>query len=214
MDAADIVGIIVAAILGYSALLGPQLLRTDLRSSLAQADILKTLPMRGWQIVLGEILASTLLLAVFQWLFVLIGMLAIVFLPGRHEMLMLMIGGSALFVLPVLDFLLLLVPNASVILFPSWFSPGKTGPQGIEATGQRLIMALVQFFAFLIALIPAALAFCAVYFLLRIPARSLGADSVCLAGGGQSSSLVEAGFGVMLLGKVFEKLDLSEEQLN
>ena len=212
-ETSQIVGMIVGFILVYSALLGPQLLRTDLRSSLAQADVMKTFPLPGWQIVFGEILSSALLLAGFQWFMLLIGAGTMICLPGRYESLMLLISGSLLFMLPVLDFLLLLVPNASVLLFPSWFTPGKSGPQGIEATGQRLIMALAQLFAFLLALIPAGLIFCAVYF----PLRYLFGSFVPIPFGALAATLIfalEAGVGIFLLGKVFEKLDLSEEQLN
>jgi len=212
-DTADIVSLIVAAILAYSALLGPQFLRTDLRTSLAQADIIKTFPMRGWQIVLGEILASTILLAGFQWCLLLIGIGTVICLPGHHESLILLLAGTLSFVLPMLDFLLLLVPNASVLLFPSWVTPGKAGSQGIEAAGQRIILALVQFFAFLLALIPAGLVFCAVYFLLRI----VSGPFVPIPFGALAATIIfalEAALGVFLLGKVFEKLDLSEEQLN
>ena len=212
-DTADIVSLIVAAILAYSALLGPQFLRADLRTSLAQADIIKTFPMRGWQIVLGEILASTILLAGFQWCLLLIGIGTVICLPGHHESLILLLAGTLSFVLPMLDFLLLLVPNASVLLFPSWVTPGKAGSQGIEAAGQRIILALVQFFAFLLALIPAGLVFCAVYFLLRI----VSGPFVPIPFGALAATIIfalEAALGVFLLGKVFEKLDLSEEQIN
>lgn len=212
-DTPEIVGVTVAALLLYSAFLGPQLLRADLRTSLAQADVIKTFPMRGWQIVLGEILASTVLLAGFQWCLLLIGAGTVICLPGHNEALILLLAGTLLFVLPVLDFLLLLVPNASVLLFPSWVTPGKSGPQGIEAAGQRIIMALVQFFAFLLALIPAGLAFCAVYFVMRF----VSGPFVPIPFGALAATIIfaiEAAVGVFLLGKVFDKLDLSEEQLN
>ena len=43
-----VVAFLVAMALGYSLLLGPQLLRLDFRNDLPLADILKTFPMRGW----------------------------------------------------------------------------------------------------------------------------------------------------------------------
>ena len=63
-----IVAFLIAIILGYSLLLGPQVLRLDFRHDLSRADVLKTFPVRGWQIALGEILAPVVVLAAFQWL--------------------------------------------------------------------------------------------------------------------------------------------------
>jgi hypothetical protein len=97
-----------------------------------------------------------------------------------------------------------------VLLFPSWIQTGKDSPRGIEATGQRLIFAVGQMLALLLALVPAALAFAAVYFPLKlalgsvapVPFAALAATLVVA---------VEAGLGVMLLGKLFERYDVTEE---
>jgi hypothetical protein len=202
--------VIIAALLGYSLLIGPQFLRLDFRQDLPLADILKTFPLRGWQITLGEILAPVAVLAGFQWLLLLVGFGLVVFLPGKHETLMLVIGISAAVLLPVLDFLMLLIPNAAVLLFPSWIQAGKDSPRGIEATGQRLILAVGQMLVLLLTLIPAALAFAAVYFPLKlvfgpvtpVPFASLAATVIVA---------VEAGLGVRLLGRLFERFDVTEE---
>jgi hypothetical protein len=209
-----LVAFFVAIALSYSLLLGPQVLRLDFRHDLPQADILKTFPMRGWQIALGEILAPVVVLAVFQWLLLLLGFGLILSLPDKHEALALAIGTGAACLLPVLDFLLLLIANAAVLLFPSWIQTGKDSPRGIEATGQRLILALGQLLVLALVLLPAAFAFAAVLFLLlklalgpaaAVPFASLAA-AVILA--------VEAGLGVMLLGKLFDRFDVSEEHTN
>jgi hypothetical protein len=202
--------IIIATLLGYSLLLGPQLLRLDFRQDLPMADVLKTYPLRGWQIALGEILAPVAVLAGFQWLLLLVGFGLVVFLPGKHEALMLAVGISAACLLPALDFLMLLIPNAAVLLFPSWIQAGKDSPRGIEATGQRLIFAVGQLLVLLLTLLPAALAFAAVYFPLKLafgpvapmPFASLAATVVVA---------VEAGLGVKLLGRLFERFDVTEE---
>ena len=133
-----IAAFLIAIALGYSLLLGPQLLRLDFRNDLPLADILKTFPLRGWQIALGEILAPVAVLAVFQWLLLLVGAGLVFYLPVKQETLFLAIALGAAVLLPVLDLLLLLIPNAAVLLFPSWIQTGKDSPRGIEATGQRL----------------------------------------------------------------------------
>ncbi len=205
-----IVAFFVAIALGYSLLLGPQVLRLDFRNDLPLADILKTYPMRGWQIALGEILAPVAVLAVCQWLLLLVGAGLLFYLPVKQEALFLAIALGAAILLPVLDVLLLLIPNAAVLLFPSWIQTGKDSPRGIEATGQRLIFALGQLLVLLLALLPAAGAFVGVFFLLNfafgpaaaVPLASLAA-TIILA--------VEAGFGMMLLGKLFDRFDVTEE---
>ncbi len=205
-----VAAIAIAAILAYSLLLGPQVLRLDFRRDLPQADILKTFPMRGWQVALGEILAPAAVLAGFQWLLLLIGGGLVLFLPDKNEALILAIGISAALVLPVLDFLMLLIPNAAVLLFPSWIQAGKDSPRGIEATGQRLIFAVGQLLVLLLVLVPAALAFAAVFFLLKLVFSS--AAVVPLASFAAALILaVEAGFGVLLLGKLFDRFDVTEE---
>ncbi|HLX95702.1 MAG TPA: putative ABC exporter domain-containing protein [Verrucomicrobiae bacterium] len=206
-----VVALFVAIALVYSLLLGPQVLRLDFRNDLPLADILKTFPMRGWQIALGEILAPVAVLAVFQWLLLLVGAGLLFYLPVKQEALFLAIAFGAAFLLPVLDLLLLLIPNAAVLLFPSWIQTGRDSPRGIETTGQRLIFALGQMLVLLLVLLPAAAAFTGVFFLLNftlgpavaVPVAALAATIVLAA---------EAGFGVMLLGKLFERFDVTEEQ--
>jgi hypothetical protein len=205
-----IVAFFVAIALGYSLLLGPQVLRLDFRNDLPLADILKTYPMRGWQIALGEILAPVAVLAVCQWLLLLVGTGLIFYLPVKQEALFLAIALGAAVLLPVLDLLVLLIPNAAVLLFPSWIQTGKDSPRGIETTGQRLIFALGQLLVLLLALLPAAGAFVGIFFLLyfafgpaaAVPPASLAATIILAA---------EAGFGVMLLGKLFDRFDVTEE---
>ena len=43
-------------------MIGPQLLRQDFRQDLPLADLLKTYPLRGWQLALGELLAPAAIL--------------------------------------------------------------------------------------------------------------------------------------------------------
>jgi hypothetical protein len=105
----------------------------------------------------------------------------------------------------------LLIPNAAVLLFPSWFQAGRHGLQGIEATGQRLIFAIGQFLAFVVSLIPAATVFLGTFLL----AMMLTAPALGVVIGAVAAALVltfEAGLGLVLLGRLFERFDLSKEQ--
>ena len=208
-----LLAILIAIALGYSLLLGPQILRLDFRNDLPLADILKTFPLRGWQIALGEILAPVVVLAAFQWLLLVFGAALVFYLPGKQAALLLAIALGAAVLLPVLDVLLLLIPNAAVLLFPSWIQTGKDSPRGIEAIGQRLIFALGQLLVLALALLPAAIAFLGVFFLLKLalgPAAAVPFAALVAA----IILAVEAGFGVMLLGRLFERFDVSEEHTN
>jgi Putative ABC exporter len=201
---------LVGVLLVYSLFIGPQFLRQDFRQDLPQADALKTFPMRGWQIALGEILAPVIILAAVQWLLLFFGIL---FQAGVHSArahLFLAGGLGAVFLLPAMDALLLLIPNAAVLLFPSWIQAGKDSPRGIEATGQRLVFFFGQVLVLAISLVPAAIAYAIVFYLLRAllgpaPALTLGAMVATVV------LVVEAALGVLLLGKLFERFDLSAE---
>ncbi len=209
-DMSYLAAILVAGAVGYSLLLGPQLLRLDFRQDLPQADVLKTFPLPGWQIALGEILAPVAVLVAFQWLLLLVGAGLVLYLSGKQTALFLAIAAGAAVLLPVLDALLLLIPNAAVLLFPSWVQTGKDSPRGIETTGQRLIFAFGQMLVLLLALLPAAAVFAGVFLLVLL---ALGpAVAVLFASLAAVVVLaVEAGFGVVLLGKLFERFDVTEE---
>jgi hypothetical protein len=86
-----------------------------------------------------------------------------------------------------------------------------SGAHGIEATGQRLIFMIGQILVFIVTLIPAAALFAGVFFLVKmllgtvtaIPLASMAAALVLA---------VEAGFGIMLLGWLFDRFDVAAEQ--
>ncbi len=203
----------IAAMIGvWMLLLGPQIVRQDFRQDLPNADLLKVFPLRGWQIALGEILGPALILTGVQWLLLLLAVACAV--PFVREPisvpLVVAIGTGAGLLAPALNLISLLIPNAAVLLFPSWFQTGKDSLHGIEATGQRLIFALGQFFAFIVSLIPAAAAFAGVFFLVW---HAVGAVlAVPLAALAAAMMLgLEAGLGVMWLGWLFERFDVSAE---
>lgn len=204
---------VVGMLLLWSLMLGPQFLRQDFRQDLQLADMLKLWPMPGWQIALGELLAPAVILTAIQWGLLLIGLVLACQSPIRSLGALGTLGivaGTAI-ILPMLNLITLQIPNAAVLLFPAWFHAGRgEAPQGVEATGQRIIFMLGQLFVFILALLPAAAGFLAVFFLMKflaglglaIPLASIVA-AVILAG--------EAALGLMLLGKLFEKFDLSAE---
>jgi hypothetical protein len=207
---------IVAAVASFvciwSLFIGPQLLRQDFRRELPQMDMLKVLPLPGWQIALGQILTPVVLLTVAQWLLVLIAVVfgALMGKPSTAPGLLVGVGIGAAMVLPFLNLISLIIPNAAVLLFPSWFQSGKDAPHGIEATGQRLIFALGQFLTLLISVLPAAAVFTLCFLLFKLYFPPAVAIPVGAAAAAVMLSITGAG-GVFLLGKIFNKFDLSSE---
>jgi hypothetical protein len=63
---------------------------------------------------------------------------------------------AALLVAPGIVLIQLLMQNALAVMFPSWASIG-TRPQGIDVTGQRMLLMLGTLLALAVALVPAAI---------------------------------------------------------
>ncbi len=200
---------------GISLFWGPQVLRNDLRQDLPVTDVLKMFPLPGWQLVLGEILGPAAILAGLQWILLVI---ALFLFPDRLDgdsislVERVCVALAAGLVLPCVDLIAMLIPNAAVLFFPAWFQLGKDGPRGFETTGQQLILMFGQLLILALSLLPATLVFAIVFFL---TSRLLPPGVSALPAGVAAAIilLIEAGFGVKMLGGVFERFDLSDEVL-
>jgi hypothetical protein len=193
---------------------GPQILRHDFRQDLRVADVLKLYPMPAWQMVLGEILAPAAILVGAQWALLLA---AFFFCPANlggaplPAVLRLAFALAAALVLPCVDFIALLLPNAAALIFPAWVQLGKDTPRGFETMGQQLILMFGQIIVLTLAMLPAALAGVAAYFIAWWLFGKVMAAAVM--SGALAAALVlaaEAALGVHLLGKAFERFDWSE----
>lgn len=208
---------ILAGILPMVFILGPELARFDLRQDLAQADILKTFPLPGWQIVLGELLAPAFVLTFLQWLMIAAAVIALPAIGHRGEWSLgsrVSIASAALLLAPALNLTLLLLHNGTALLFPAWVRPMGTAATartaaGIDAMGQRLLLMLVHMAGLLVALlVPCALGG-AFFLLTRLVlawtlALPLAALVAALALGGQGA------LGLKLLGDRFERMDITD----
>ncbi len=195
----------------WSILLGPQLLRQDFRHDIRSVELLKMYPLPGWQVVLGELLAPTAILSAIQWTILMLLVILFSRVPGGPEVTWgerFAVGLAATFLCPAVNFLSLLIPNAGVLLFPAWLQSGAGSPHGIEATGQRLIFLLGQLFVFALALVPALAVGAGVYLLLSFWMSWLVV--VPLSGlAGTFLLAIEIALGVLLLGRLFDRLDAS-----
>jgi ABC-2 type transport system permease protein len=199
-----------AAALGlavFITILGPVVFREDLRGDLKNTDLLKTYPMSGRSIVIGEIMTPATILAVVEWVLVLA---TITLLPGFEktpwrvsDRIAVGIGAALLF--PCISLLGILVQNAAALILPGWVQIERDQQRGIEAMGQRLISSVATVLFLMIAATPAALVFGAAFFvgygamgLAIIPLASMLA---CLA------LLFEGAAGILWLGSLFDKFD-------
>lgn len=207
----------IAAFTGvYGLIIGPQFLRQDVRSDLANADILKSYPLAGWQIVLGELLTPVAILTGILWLALLTMLLAFHPLSANFAWLTLPVriaAALALVVLmPALVALQMLVPNAAALLFPSWSQTARTHGGGPEVMGQRMIYFFAQLLTMAVALLPATGMAAG---LLLVLVKLLGVwESLAVALAAVAVLVVlvaEVGCGVWWLGRRFERLDLSAE---
>ena len=207
-----VLGMIAAVLIVWSLLLGPQFLRQDFRQDLLLADLLKTYPLRGWQLALGELLAPATVMTGIQW-FLLILVVGLFSQPAADRLgwpSWLGLAFGAALVAPTLNLITLQIPNAAALLFPAWFQATKGGGQGIEVMGQRLIFMIGQFLVFIVVLVPAVAIFAGVFFLVK---WLLGLAAGILLGsiGAAMVLALEAGLGVMLLGWLFQRFDVSGE---
>ena len=208
-----VLSVVGLVILIMTVLFGPQVARQDLRTDLANADILKTYPLRGWQIVLGEVLTPVAILSVVFWLALLTIYLS---LPGdsfgrippglRSELAL----GLAVLAPPFIA-IQVLMPNAATVLFPAWVQATRDRTErGIEVLGQRLIFVASQLLVTVLVLLPALLVGALVFLLVNlITGLALGAAVAAIA----MTMLLgfEAWLGIRWLGNRFEQLDISSE---
>ena len=183
-----------------------------LRQDLVAMDLLQTFPIRGWQIVLGQLFTQAALGALVQWAALLLaatGLMGLtVVMESRSGEIFAAASAVAVLALPF-NLAMMIIPAGTLLLWPGWF---KSGPQaaGFETAGLRIILMLGQVMAMGLALIVPALAGGAVWF----------ATSFFHAGfwwmplAGTAAALVLAGeawLGILGLGALFERFDVSAE---
>ncbi|MHA7629704.1 putative ABC exporter domain-containing protein [Corallococcus sp. M7] len=195
------------------AVIGPSAFRTDLRMDLPKLELLRALPLTGRQVVGAELAASALTLGVAQWVMLLV---ALVLGVGADDVTLapwstpVVLG--LLPVLPALGLAGLFVQNAAVVLLPAWIPADSERARGVEALGQRLLTLVGTLVVTFLGLLPAAV----VALLVGYPLFTvMGRWAVPLAGLAAAGALfAEVALGVAVLGRAFERLDVSEEQSN
>jgi ABC-2 type transport system permease protein len=209
-----IVGTLASITAAYTVLLGPRFARQDFRSDLGNADLFKTYPLRGWQVVLGELLTPVAILTGIFWLALLAAALgsgsmgkgASWLTPEFRAAAAISLGLIA----PVFFLLQFLVPNAATLLFPSWAQTTRARERGIDVMGQRLIFVFGQLLVVIIAVLPAVLVGVLLWFAANWVFGEV-ASTIIATAGVLAILAVEVVLGISWLGWRFEQLDLSSE---
>jgi len=196
----------------YITLFGSMVARMDLRRDLENADILKTYPLQGWQIVLGQILTPVYVVSALLWLVLLAW--SLIFdasrLPWLTSDIRVLGAIGAGLLIPLFCAVQVLVLNSMAVLFPAWMQSMRGRAQGIDVVGQRLLFLAALFLSFAGAMLPAALiggiVFGATYWILNSTIAGALAFLTLL-----TVLIVEIGLAIAWLGKRFEHFDLSAE---
>ncbi len=207
------IGILSLAGAGMTVLLGPQMMRSDLRQDLANLALLKAWPVGGPALVRGELLAPAVLLSCVSWL--LIGA-AVAFvrpnpgvglpalLPERAVSLALAAGVLA----PAVIVGQLVIQNGLAILFPAWVATATARSRGIDAMGQRLLTLGGVVFALVLLLLPGAFAGAGVWSFVRLLVPAPGGLLIVLPALAVAAVVLgECWLAVEWLGRVFDATD-------
>jgi hypothetical protein len=144
-------------------LLGPQIVRNDLRQDLGHIALLKTWPVRSAALIRGELLAPAAVLTGLAWIFVTASVLLMTRVPSNAAGLAMVVlnrvsyGIAALLLAPPIIVVQLIVQNSVAVLFPAWVVIGASRSRGVEVMGQRMLMLAGIWLTLLISIVPAAL---------------------------------------------------------
>ena len=190
-----------------------QLSAAQLRQGIATMDLLKTYPIPGWQIALGELAGPVLLGSLMQWCSLGIGLMLLSIAPPLHPHLgtITAIAGGIALLLPIFNLSTAILPCAGALLYPGWFRPQESTGPGIENTGMKLILGIAQLLAVVVAMIPVVF-FGAVAFF-AVAKFTTATEWPALAAGGTAMLILamETGLGIAWLGSLYDEFDVSSE---
>ena len=193
----------------------PMLMRRQVHLLVERLDVLKTHPLFGWQVVLGEMLAPIVLITAIEWLVLAVGAIAAGALAHNAARVAWLAGLGGVEVgllVPPVAGLMFAIPFAATLYFPGWMA-SLNQPRGMEALGQRLIFTGGFLLALVGALLPATVAGALPLFVVRWLTDTW---SAALLAGAIAASVIlvgELAIVIWLLGRRYDRFDLSRETL-
>ena len=197
-------------------LIGPQSLRSDLRQDLAHFQLLKSWPVRGADLIRGELLAPAVVLTAATWMLILTAVIftwpeaGALVLPPDLRPHRFAIAVAAALVSPALIVAQLVLHNGIAVLFPAWVAIGTTRARGIDAMGQRLLMMAGVALVLLVSVVPAALLAAPVVLAIEAFLGHHGLAILAAAIVMTSVILAESWFALGWLGRAFERTDATD----
>jgi ABC-2 type transport system permease protein len=197
---------------GLVVLLGPQILRNDLRQDLGHITLLKTWPVRSAALIRGEVLAPAAVLTGLAWIFVMASVLLVTKVPSNAAGLTRVVlnrvsfGIAALLIAPPIVVVQLIVQNGLAVLFPAWAVIGATRSRGVEVMGQRLLMQAGIWLTLLISIVPAVLMAGVLGFVIYLATGLV--PIVAPAALGSAVMLAEAFLATEALGRALDRTDV------
>ncbi len=205
-----IVSFVAAIIAAQLLLLGPVLARGSLAQLFERIDVVKTYPLNGWQVVLGELLGPSAILSALELTLLSLAALGAGRVLGDPEPTLALAGWiAAMALVPPFAGLLFGAQLGVLLALPAWFRAGASATPGLEQMGQQLVFMFVSLLVFIGAILPAGLAAALAYFVAQALTGSLAVSITCagLAGAAELSVMFAAM--VWWLGRRFDRLDLA-----
>jgi len=209
----QLLAVLLLVFAGMTVVLGPYVMRNDLRADLQLWDLLKSYPLRGVDVVAGEVLGPVTVLTGVAWvcLVAAFGASLALRLPGfplLDRLAALLAAGIAV---PAFLVVVTLIQNAAALLFPAWITLGPARAAGVEMIGQRMLTMAGSLLLMLIAFIPAVIVAAVAVAIAGVA----GVDGVWRAVPGAIGFTVTLSFEAMLavawLGRLFERSDPAAE---
>jgi hypothetical protein len=206
--ASAVAGLVALAVAGFCIVLGPQVVRSDLREDLLHLELLKTWPVHGDAVVRGEMLAPAAVLTAVSWIALACALslsaAAFTTMPFAVRGI---VAVAVAILAPAIIAAQFTVHNAAAILFPAWVPLGTQRPKGLDAMGQRLILFFGIVLALIVMLAPAVIPAAVVWLLFY---RWLG-FAVLIVAAAMVSGIVlfEVLVATAALGPAYDRLDLT-----
>jgi len=193
---------------GVATLLGPQMMRLDLRSDFAHLDLLKSWPLRAADVIRGEMAWPVTAVSGVAWFAILTAALfSGAGLPQVRFVDRWAVAIAVVVAAPALIAAQFTVHNAATVLFPAWVQLGSQRTRGIDAMGQRLVLLAAVLISLLLFAVPGAIGAGVVWLIFHRFAGLLVAIPMALVFA--AIVLTEVLAVTELLGPAYEKIDVT-----
>jgi hypothetical protein len=205
---AQAIGLLATFAAVFASVIGPQVLRVDLRQDLQHLEVLKTWPVRPAAVIRGEMLWPATVITTLTWAFGVVGIVLSATTFSTFTMSLRIAGGVAgLIVAPAIIAAQFTIHNTAALLFPAWVPLGTGRPRGVDAMGQRLFMLGATWFMLILVVAPGVITGAILSFAFRrfvgwwilIPAAAICTSIIAL----------EVLMATEALGPAYERLDLT-----